>query len=459
VHYISMLDLTKVTATELSSLYQSGAASPVTVAQQVLDKIERLNPILNAFCFTDPDTTIAQAQASERRWQQGQPLSELDGVPVAIKDSILTQGWPTRHASHAVDLNQPWLEDAPAVARLREAGAVFVGKTTMSEFGSTEKHSNSLLYGNVCNPWNLSNTPGGSSGGSAVAVAAGLVPVALGTDLGGSISVPSAFCGVFGIRPSTGRIPQWPIDALELSAIGPMARSTADIKMIMNVITRPDVRDGTSLPYNDIDYHVNHKILWSNKKIACVKSIPGFTVDSDVEESVEKIVDYLLSQGAHVDFVSLDIESGINVFLELALPRIWQQWSDIPEEKHHLIGRDLQRRAILAHRPYHTHDQLIHRQALITKTRKIMQSYDVILGPVAVINSDKQNAPTENISPLSIFFCATKQPNITIPVGLDRNSMPQSVMIAGAMHDDVGVLQVAHAIESAFPMPGCSLNN
>ena len=112
-----MTDFTQATAAELSSLYQAGAATPVTVAEQVLAKIERLNPILNAFCFTDPDTTIAQAQASAQRWRQGQPLSALDGVPVAVKDSILTKGWPTRHASHTVDLNQPRLEDAPAVAR------------------------------------------------------------------------------------------------------------------------------------------------------------------------------------------------------------------------------------------------------------------------------------------------------------------------------------------------------
>jgi aspartyl-tRNA(Asn)/glutamyl-tRNA(Gln) amidotransferase subunit A len=450
-----MTDYTLCTATELADLYRAGSASPVTVAEQVLAKIERVNPVLNAFCFTDLETTLAQAQASAQRWQQGQPLSALDGVPVAVKDSILTQGWPTRHASHAVDPDQPWLEDAPVVARLREAGAVFVGKTTMSEFGSTEKHSNSLLYGNVFNPWNLSHTPGGSSGGSAVAVAAGIVPVALGTDLGGSISVPSAFCGVFGIRPSTGRIPQWPSDALELSAVGPMTRSTADIKMVMNVITRPDVRDGTSLPYNGIDYHVDCKPLWSGKKIACVKSIPGFTVDHDIADAVEKIIDYLLNQGAHVDFVSLDIESGINVFCDLVLPRLWQQWLDIPEEKHHLIGRDVRRRAIMAHRLHYTHDKLIHRQSLIAQTRKIMQVYDVVLGPATVINSNKQMATTKTISPLSMFFCTTKQPNITIPVGLDRHNMPQSVMIAGAMHTDFEVLQLAHAIENKFPMPAC----
>ena len=146
-----MTDLTQAAATELSSLYQSGAVSPVTVAHQVLAKIERVNSVLNAFCFTDPDTTLKQAQASEQRWRQGQPLSELDGVPVAIKDSILTQGWPTRHASLTVDPDQSWTEDAPAVARLREAGAVFVGKTTMSEFGSSTDNSDSILYGPVHN--------------------------------------------------------------------------------------------------------------------------------------------------------------------------------------------------------------------------------------------------------------------------------------------------------------------
>jgi aspartyl-tRNA(Asn)/glutamyl-tRNA(Gln) amidotransferase subunit A len=150
-----MTDLTQATAAELCSLYQAGAASPVTVAEQVLAKIEQLNPILNAFCFTDPDTTITQAQASEQRWRQGQPLSALDGVPVAVKDSILTQGWPTRHASLAVDLNQPWLEDAPVVARLREAGAVFVGKTTMPEFSLGTKSRVYQIYGVNAKPWNI----------------------------------------------------------------------------------------------------------------------------------------------------------------------------------------------------------------------------------------------------------------------------------------------------------------
>ena len=437
-----MTDYTLCTATELADLYCAGSASPVTVAEQVLAKIERVNPVLNAFCFTDPDTTLTQARASADRWQQGQPWSRLDGVPVAVKDSILTQGWPTLHASLTVDTDQPWTEDAPSVARLREAGAVFVGKTTMSEFGSTEHDSNSLRYGNVHNPWNLSHTPGGSSGGSAVAVAAGMVPVALGTCLGGSIAVPSAFCGIFGMKPSTGRVPQWPIDVLELSTVGPLARSMSDIALVMNTIVKSDVRDSTSLPYDHAWYNLDINYSLHGKKIACV----DLTKDA-------KILNYLTSQGAQVDFISLDIELAIKLFSQLLEPKIFQQWTDISKEKRHLAGRGIQRKAVLAHCQEETYLQLNKRHLLMTHMRKFMQPYDFILGPATVIESDQQSALSERVSPLSIFFCLTKQPTVTVPIGIDSNSMPQSVMVAGAMHDDLGVLQLAHAIEKQFPMP------
>jgi aspartyl-tRNA(Asn)/glutamyl-tRNA(Gln) amidotransferase subunit A len=439
-----MTDLTRLTATELSGLYQSGAVSPVAVAHQVLAKIEQLNPVINAFCFTDPDTTLAQARASEQRWQQNCPLSELDGVPIAVKDSILIQGWPTLHGSLAIDPNQSWTEDAPAVARLREAGAVFVGKTTMSEFGSSSNNSDSILYGKVHNPWNLEHSPGGSSGGSAVAVAAGLVPMALGTDFGGSIAVPSAFCGVFGMKPSTGRIPQYPVDVLELSTVGPMARSTADIALIMNTITKTDVRDGTSLLYEHTRYNSMVDYSLHGKKIACVNNRPA-----------PEVVDYLASQGAQVDFISLDVESAEKIFKELAIPKMLQQWLSIPNQLRTSTGRVVQRRALLAHTTEDTYSQLNKRHALITHMRKFMQSYDVILGPASTTDSSRQDTLIENISPLSVFFSITKQPTVTVPIGLDHHDMPRSVMISGAMHDDVGVLQVARAIEQQFPMPAC----
>ena len=448
-----MTDFTKCTATELADLYRTGSASPVTVAEQVLAKIERLNPVLNAFCFTDPATTLAQAGASEHRWQQAQQLSDLDGVPVAVKDSILTQGWPTLKGSRTIDPAQPWLEDAPAVARLREAGVVFVGKTTMSEFGLSSYDSDSVLYGQVHNPWNFTHSPGGSSGGSAVAVAAGLVPVALGTDLGGSIAVPSAFCGAFGMKPSIGRVPQWPVDVFESAVVGPLARSVDDIALTMNIITKPDVRDGISLPYSNIDYRVDKKILLSGKKIACIKHISGFDIDHNIAQSLDKAIEYLVQQGAHVDFINLDIDLAIKTFHKFLQPKALQQWLNIPAAQRHLAGRNAQQAALLAHIPESTHAQLINRHKLITQMRKVMQSYEILLGPVTTIDSIRQPASVKKISPLSIFFCMTKQPTITVPIGLDQNGMPMSIAIAGAMHDDVCVLQMAQVLESAFPMP------
>ena len=168
-----------------------------------------------------------------------------------------------------------------------------------------------------------------------------------------------------------------------------------------------------------------------------------------------KILDYLTSQGAQVDFISLDIELAIKLFGQLIEPKMWQQWTDIPKEKHHLAGRAVQRKAIFAHCQEETYSRLHQRHKLMAHMRKFMQSYDFILGPTTVIKPDQQSALTEHVSPLSIFFCLTKQPTVTVPIGIDSNGMPQSIMLAGAMYDDIGMLQVAHAIEKQFPMPAC----
>lgn len=440
-----MTDFTQCTATQLVDLYRTGSVSPVTVAQQVLAKIDRVNPVLNAFCFTDPDTTLKQAELSKQRWRQGSPLSELDGVPIAIKDSILTQDWPTLHASRAVDANQSWSEDAPAVARLREAGVVLVGKTTMSEFGSSPFDSDSLLYGQVHNPWNFEYSPGGSSGGSAVAVAAGLVPIALGTDFGASIAVPSAFCGVFGMKPTTGTVPQYPVDVLELGTVGCMARSTVDIAMLMNVIAKSDIRDNTAFPCDQTKYDLMVDYSLRGKKIGCVN-----------DQIPTEIFKYLLSQGAQVDFVSLNFESAGKILEKLSEPKMLQQWVSIPDQLKPLTSRVVQRRAILTHQPETTYLQLIKRHELIAYMRKLMQSYDVLLAPAITPDLDKPSSDlVEQIIPWSTSCCITKQPTINVPTGVGANGMPQSIMMAGAMHNDIGLLQLAHAIEKQFPMPAC----
>jgi aspartyl-tRNA(Asn)/glutamyl-tRNA(Gln) amidotransferase subunit A len=449
-----MTDFTWYNATELADLYRTGSASPVAVAEQVLAKIARINPVLNAFCYTDPETTLKQAQASEQRWQQGQPLSVLDGVPVAFKDSILTQGWPTLRGSRTIDPDQPWLEDAPVSARLREAGAVFAGKTSMSEFGSDNRSSNSIAHGVVRNPWNIQHTPGGSSGGSAVAVSAGLVPLAIGSDFGGSISVPSAFCGTMGLKPSFGRVPRYPNNGLNFSTVGPMARSAKDIATVMNTITQPDVRDWMCLPQCDTDYTKD-----LNKEVRGLRVAYGQSLNSNTNKEIQTAVDtvatWLSAQGAKVKSVDVNVGDLENIFLNLATPDLLQQWTDIPVDRQHLTDRKIQRQSILAHKKIDLYHWINQRKELIVNMHKFMQSYDVIIVPATTVTPEQITDSNKEffLSLFSLLFYTTQQPAVTVPIGLNSNAMPMAVMIAGAVHNESAVLQVAQALESAFPMP------
>src|SRR5687767_1878168 len=246
-------DLCALGATELLDAFRKKTLSPLDVTRAVLARIEKLNPVLNAFCLVS-ENAVEEAKASEARWTAGQPRGLLDGVPVSIKDIILTKGWPTLRGSKTVDPKGPWNDDAPATARLREHGAVLLGKTTTPEFG-WKGVTDSPLTGITRNPWNMAKTPGGSSGGSAAAVAAGYAPLSLGTDGGGSIRIPAGFSGIYGLKPSFGRVPAYPLSPFGTVAhVGPMTRTVEDSALMMNAIAKPDARDWTSLPYDDRDY-------------------------------------------------------------------------------------------------------------------------------------------------------------------------------------------------------------
>jgi len=457
-----MTDLTQATAFELSDLYQSGAVSPVTVAEQVLAKIERVNPVLNAFCFTDPDTTMSQSRASEQRWQQGQPLSALDGVPIAVKDSMLTKGWPTLYGSRAVDPDQPWLEDAPAVARLREAGAVFAGKTTMSEFGSSTHNSNSLLYGTVYNSWNTNYSPGGSSGGCAVAVASNLVPLAVGSDFGTSVSVPSAFCGVFGFKPTFGRIPRYPTDAFNYVSVGVFSRSVNDISTAMNIISNPDVRDVTALPFLDIDWTKNLDVSLDKLKVLYCKTINSEPCDPGILEKTNMVANWLQMQGAVVHTQDINLDNFVKIQGQIIKYERCHQWQNIPVDRRLLTGKALQKNAILAQSASEIVYWINQRHYVMSEIKKLMQTYDVILSPATVVSTSEDFLNNNGsqfselvLSPFSLLYSNSQQPSMAVPVGLNANSMPESVMIAGAVYNDVRVLQVAQAIQKQFPMPSC----
>jgi aspartyl-tRNA(Asn)/glutamyl-tRNA(Gln) amidotransferase subunit A len=233
--------------------------SPVEVTRACLDRMARWNDSLHAFCLIDAEGALAAARESEVRWQSGEPRGLLDGVPATIKDLVLTRGWTARRGSHTTESHPPAAADAPATARLREAGAVLLGSTTTPEFGWKAVTDNPL--GHVArNPWDTGRTPGGSSGGAAVAAALGMGALHIGTDGGGSIRIPSSFCGIVGLKPTFGRVPAWPLSPFGTVAhLGPMTRTVEDAALMLTVISRPDIRDWHALPPDGRDYRVGSR--------------------------------------------------------------------------------------------------------------------------------------------------------------------------------------------------------
>ena len=249
-----MTDIAYLSAVQLAAAYRNKSLSPVEATRATLDRIDRLNPTINAFCHVAHESALRDARAAEARWAKGTSLSPVDGVPAGIKDLLVTRSMPTLRGSKTVDGSQSWADDAPAVARLREAGAVILGKTCTPEWG-WKGVTDSPLTGITRNPWNLNVTPGGSSGGASAALAAGLGPLHIGTDGGGSIRIPNSFTATTGIKAHFGRVPAWPLSPMGTVAhVGPMTRDIADCALLLNVITQPDARDWSSLPPHGRDW-------------------------------------------------------------------------------------------------------------------------------------------------------------------------------------------------------------
>lgn len=239
---------TLLTASELVAAYSSGELSPVEATHSALEAIRERDKDYNAFTLVDPEAALDQARGSEERWREGNPIGWLDGVPASIKDMFLTQGWPTLRGSLCIERDQPWQVDSPVTARMRENGLVLLGKTTTPELG-WKGVTDSPLDGVTRNPWNPALTPGGSSGGSAVAVATGMGDLSVGTDGGGSVRIPASFCGIVGFKPTGGRIPLYPASPFgPLAHAGPMARSVDDVALLLDVLATPDHRDPGALP-------------------------------------------------------------------------------------------------------------------------------------------------------------------------------------------------------------------
>ena len=461
-------DLTQTPAHELLALYRSGQASPVEVTQAVLQRIEHVNPQINAFCLVDEKAALASARASEARWQlhrqQGTPVGALDGVPTSIKDLILTQGWPTLRGSLTIDPNQPWDVDAPATARLREAGAVLLGKTTTPEFGC-KGETNSPATGITRNPWNLNHTPGGSSGGTAAAVAAGLGPIGVGTDGAGSVRIPAAFCGNVGLKPSFGRVPAYPLSPFgSVAHLGPHTMSVRDAALMTNVLKQPDARDWTSLPPDTSDYTVGLEDGIRGLRIAYSPNL-GYAqnVDPEIAAAVDAAVQQLQALGAHVEQVDPGFEDPLEITTGLWFLGAYTVWKGLSAEQQAVADPDFQAEAEFGAQLSALQIQQLNqrRGVLGSHMRQFMQRYDLLVTPAVSIPAfEAREAGTVAMNPVSMLgwtpfsypFNLTQQPAITVPCGLTRNGLPMGLQIVGPMFGDALVLRAARAYESVFPI-------
>jgi aspartyl-tRNA(Asn)/glutamyl-tRNA(Gln) amidotransferase subunit A len=447
-----------VTARELLDAFRERRLSPVEALESLLGGLEE--DAFNAFSLVDAEGALAQARASEERWRRGSPLGLLDGVPVAVKDAFPTRGWPTRRGSRAIDPAGPWDVDGSAVAALRRNGAVLPAQTTSPEFG-WKGVTDSPLYGVTRNPWNPATTPGGSSGGSAAALAAGLVPLALGSDGAGSIRIPCGFTGLPGLKPTFGRVPLWPPSAFgTVSHAGPMARIVTDMALLLDVMCEPDPRDWTALPPPTHSFRDGLDDGIAGLRVAFSPDLGHVTVDPEVAAAVERAALSLADLGAHVERADpgfTDPRECQAILWSATCAKIVADLGDPPADVFDpgfasaaAAGRDLKLADYLR--------ALQEREALGTRMSRFHAEWDLLVTPTLPIPAFTagQDVPDgwpeqdwQSWTPFTYPFNLTQQPAATVPCGRTAGGLPIGLQLVGPRHADALVLRAARAYEAA----------
>ena len=459
-----MTALHDLSATELIARYRDRSLSPVEVTRAVLDRIAAWEPHLHATYALDPDAALASARVSEARWLRhvsaGANVGALEGVPTMIKENIATAGTPLPLGTAATELVAAQ-RDAPPAARLREAGAVVLGKTTMPDYGMLSSGLSSF-HGLTRNPWDLGKNPGGSSSGAAAGVAAGYGPLHLGTDIGGSVRLPAGWCGVFTLKPSLGRIPIDPPYAGRVA--GPMTRAVADAALMMGVLAQPDDRDTMSLPAQSIDWQRLERDV-AGLRIGLMMDVGvGLPVDAEIAAAVEAAARQLEAAGARVErvgpFMTRTMLDGMDDFWRM---RAWLDISALREERRSRILPfivDWAKRgaALSGERVFRGYSQMAAmREAAVAACRP----YDVVLSPTSPIAAyaaewpsptNDAERPFEHIA-FTVAYNMSEQPAASIDCGRTGAGLPIGLQIVGHRHDDLGVLQVARAWEAMRPAP------
>ena len=446
------------TAKELLSLFELKEASPVEVIKVVLERVEQRDPDINAFILVDEESALAQARDSEKRWRNGSPKGLLDGIPISVKDMILTKGWPTLRGSRTIDPAGPWEEDAPCVARLREHGAVIFGKTTMPEFG-WKGVGDCELTGITRNPWNLDKTPGGSSGGAAAALAARMGPLAIGGDGGGSIRIPSSFTGVFGIKANYGRVPSYPEGMMRnLTHLGPMTLTVEDAALLLTVISEPDYRDWTRLVYNNEDFRDGLDKGVAGLCIAYSPDLGYASVDPSVRKVIDAAAKVFEDLGANVEEKAPGFENPLSIFLTHWGVGVAGTLGPLPEiEKAKLepaLREFVEKGRGISLKDYT--DAMTRRSELCVNMRRFHRRYDLLLTPTMAVpafdvgyRSPFNFEASWDWSPFSYPFNLTQQPACSIPCGFTETGLPIGLQIVSDNFREDLVLRAARAFEKA----------
>jgi aspartyl-tRNA(Asn)/glutamyl-tRNA(Gln) amidotransferase subunit A len=449
-------------AAELAAAFSRRELTPMEATRAALARIAELEPKLNAMYRVEREGAIEQARAADARWEAGRPLSALDGVPLTIKENIYTRGAPAPIGTRANEDAPPQPEDAPPAARLREAGCVILGKTTMPDYGMLSSGLSSL-HGVTRNPWNLERNTSGSSSGAGAACAAGYAPLHLGTDIGGSVRLPATHCGIFALKPSLGRVPISPPYLGRVA--GPMTRTVEDAALMMNILVRPDGRDFMSLPAHEQDFSWGLGDIDPHRlKIGLLPDMGvGLAIDPQVRAAAEAAATALANAGCNVEsirsFLTEEMLDGMcrffearsyNDYMQLPAPRRQKvlpfitEWCSWRAAK--FSGRDVMQA--------YTQVMAI-REAAVGASRQ----YDFLLSPTSPILPYEAELPApgndaHNALPHIAFtvpFNMSEQPAASINWGYSTDGLPIGVQIVGQRFDDYGVLRLAKLIEGIRP--------
>ncbi|PYM11918.1 MAG: amidase [Candidatus Rokuibacteriota bacterium] len=460
---MSAVDLCYTSATTLAAMIRAKSVSPVELTRAVLERIEQLNPRLNAVCTSTADIALDAARAAEQRGMRGERLGPLDGIPFTIKDLAFTRGVRTMSGSHIFADRVPDV-DPPFVRRLKAAGGVMVGKTTTPEFG-WKGLGDSPLTGITRNPWNTGMTTGGSSAGAGAAAAAGLGPLHQGSDGAGSIRIPAGFCGIYGLKPSYGRVPMWPVSNNDNTThIGPMTRTVADAALMLSVMAGPDPWDRTSLDAPAADYVAELERGIRGVKIAFSPDLGSLPVDQEVAALVERAARAFEELGAHVETVTPGFADSHDLIRGMWSTHMTGNYGDyLP------AWRDRMDPGLVACIEdgfrYGAVDYIklrAQKLAYWDTVRPLFERYSLLLTPTLSVAA----FPVGQLNPahypqhawdwirwasFSYPFNFTGQPAATVPAGFTPAGLPVGLQIVGRLHDDLTVLQASRAYEQARP--------